>query len=54
MIDKTLCKATAERHGPVVVVHRGGLHAMAEALCGDVPGSDRAGAEKDDGRRFGR
>ena len=39
MIDKTLRKATAERH------------ALAEALCGDLPGSDRAGAEKDDGRR---
>ena len=48
MIDKTLRKATAEQCSKIVGEHCGRLQELAEALRGDLPGSDRAGAEKDD------
>lgn len=37
MTNKILRGTTAERHGPVVVVHCE-LHTLAEALCGDLSG----------------
>ena len=51
MIDKTLRKATGKRCSKIVGAHCGRLQELAEALCGDWPESDRAGAEKDDGQQ---
>ena len=49
MIDKNLRKATGKQCSKIVGAHCGRLQELAEALCGDLPGSDRARAEKDDG-----
>lgn len=51
MINKTLCNATGKVCSKIVGDHCGRLQELAEALRGDLPGSDRAGAEKDDGQQ---
>ena len=51
MIDKTMRKATGKQCSKIVGAHCGRLQELAEALCGDWPESDRAGAEKDDGQQ---